>query len=188
MNKIKVYTLMIFFIPMISMFSSGNNDLFTLQELASISNLIVRGEVVKIDCFYGENGQIYSNIKFEAKEILSGDYNENQIIEFTLFGGTLDGITTFTLEAPQFQLNSESILFLHEVKNTNSIKIQYQITGLCQGKFDLVKRDNKQYVMRDKSQESNLKITDTGDDLKFTDDSIISLSDFKKAIDLFSKK
>ena len=160
--------------------------LFTMDELVNESNFIVSGKVISISCFEGTNGRIYSDIKFQVSKVYKGHIQTKQELIFTFMGGTIGNRTTTVPEYPQFKENSESILFMNNKSDDKESRNSFFITGLTQGKFDIISNGDK--IVRDKFMSIQININD-GKENKFIDNKrSVSLSEFVRHLEFLIYK
>jgi len=185
--NLKFYLLIFLFgiISIIPSEASEHEKLFTLEELTTNSSLIVKGKIISINCYEKEGGRFYSDISILVTEVIKGETEKERVLNLTYYGGTINGLTTFVLNFPVFCLNEESILFLNKIESKNSFKIKYKITGLNQGKFNLLNESTKVCVSRDHSMARGLLVKREDKEFKFRNNSSLSLSEFIGLIRLF---
>ena len=120
-----------------SLFATIMKEL-TLKELCTISSDIVIVEVVKKQSYLNENeNRMHTRIDLKIVDKLKGQFEKNDQIGLTVYGGSINGITTVVVGAPVFTTGEKSILFLSE-RNSNTTGQNYSVVGMGQGKFDIV--------------------------------------------------
>ena len=149
-----------------------------LRDLATLSDFIVRGKVVHIETYENQPGRRYSNIYFHITTCYKNKSLEGQDIVLTIFGGTIGRSTVITTVYPQFNENQESILFLKRYLPKDQIKYQFYVIGLTQGKFNIIKENGQEFLLRDKFAGMEIKILTNNVVSELSNNSKIPLNDF----------
>ena len=115
----------------------------SLQELCSLSSDIVIAKPISSTTFQSENKKhIYTNIKFGVIDKIKGRFTKHDEFEMLVYGGKLNGITQFVVDAPSYKIGEESLLFLKENISRESIRIFFTVTGGIQGKYNIYIDEN----------------------------------------------
>jgi len=178
-SSLKVMLLIFYSLLIVDISAFSGEKHYTFTELIIKSDLIVRGKVISLKSYKKEKGRIYSDIVFRVTKTYKGQKIDNEEITFTFMGGTVDGITTFIIEYPQFIKNQESILFLNRYSIEYNKQQKYVIAGLSQGKFNIY-QDNKNnfIVRRDQFAGYNIEIVKEGKGMLLNNSNHVSLNDF----------
>jgi hypothetical protein len=80
-------------------------------ELVSRSDLVVHGEVLSVESFEDDNGEIYSRARVVVDDFLVGTYDDT-IVEFTYPGGIVGDVGMMTSISPSVAAGEEVVLFL----------------------------------------------------------------------------
>jgi len=80
-------------------------------ELVEASDLIITGEVNRIESFYGADSFIYSRAYVTVGDIMLGDY-ESDVVEVVYPGGIVDGVGMATSISPALDDGMDVVLFL----------------------------------------------------------------------------
>lgn len=163
----------------ISLFAGDDKErVFGLRDLATLSDFIVRGKVVRIETYENQHGRRYSDVYFHIITCYKNKSLEGQDIVLTIFGGTIGRSTVITTVHPQFNENQESILFLKRYLPKDQIKYQFYVIGLAQGKFNIINEDGQQFLLRDRFAGSGLKILRNNVVSELSNNSKIPVNDF----------
>jgi hypothetical protein len=160
----------------------------SLKELCKKSTDIVNARVISIQSYLSENKRrIFTDIELEVLSNIKGKTKVSQKIRLTVYGGTVNGVSTIVVGAPKFSVGEQTILFLSNI-STNNGGVNYRVSGLSQGKFNVyadpvtkiekVVRDNFEKPLR---QEIN------GSTIFITSKKSILLQDFLSWISIYSK-
>ncbi len=160
----------------------------SLRDLCERSNNIILARVISTQSFFNDKEKrILTNIKVEVTENFKGELKPSSNLVFTVLGGTVNGTSTFVLDAPTFNVNEESILFLSSVNLPNNQK-NHVVVGLSQGKFNVsidpitkVKKVSREQI------EIPLKLDKDSSPLPLTSRESIALNEFVKDIDQYLK-
>lgn len=184
-NNIFLSIILCFFLLNAKDYLFSQDKLYTIDDLVSSSNFIVLGKVTSISNYEGGNGRIYSDIKFQVSKVYKGKIQTDQELNFTFMGGELGKRRTTVLEYPHFTKNNESILFLNQINDNKKAQNAFLITGLIQGKFDILSEDgNDKKICRDKFMSLQMNIH-TGNEIKTLDNNrTVLLSEFVKQLEL----
>lgn len=188
MKKYRLLTTILIFLqaPFFSSYSVENNENYTFSSLMKESALIVQGYVSSVESYEKSKGRIYSDIKFIITEVFEGDYDVNSTIEFTYLGGTVNEITTFVLELPQFSTNQKSILFLKKFSSKNNGPEFYDVVGASQGKFNISSDEfGNEVVKRDVLVDEELVLDDKISFQRLSNSEPMSLNEFIDRIENF---
>lgn len=158
-NNFAFYVLILCLLVYSNTIYMNDEKQFSMAELVNSSKFIIYGRVISINSYQGENGWILSDIRIQVQKNLKGKMKTNMEIVFTIIGGTLGNRTTMTLVYPRFKANQEMILFLNQIRDESNIPNSFFITGMGQGKFDIIKDLNDNLnIIRDESIASQLVI------------------------------
>ena len=152
----------------------------SLQKMTAASDHIVIAQVVVTKSYYGPKRQkIYTDVTLEINETIKGRLQKSDRIQITLWGGTVDGITTFVTDYPEFSKNQESVLFFAEKTATKTEKKHFQIVSLSGGKFDISTdpKTNEKRIINTHT-DSLLKLKKNGTSLPIANSQAIELSRF----------
>lgn len=117
-----------------------------LPKLVDTSELIVVGEVVKVDARV-ENGRVHSYIDIAVQETWKGE--EKETVRIGQIGGKTEELATIVHGMPSFQKDERVLLFLEKPKAAK----HYVVTGLAQGKFSLRKQsESGEWVLKPKTE------------------------------------
>ena len=155
---------------------------FTLEELCQESELIVLGKIIEIESNWIEGKkQIKTEIIIEVKTVYKGNTNSGETIAISKLGGTVNGITMMAVGEPQYQIGTESILFLFEDRNPTSTVNGLKLMGFAQGKFNCFSLNGDKLVRRE--QFNNALETIAGKKtFLFPNDTHIYFSEFENQI------
>lgn len=160
-----IYVLLLFF-TLIVVYSQSQE--LSLQELCSLSSDILITKPISYTTFQSENKKhIYTNIKFEVIDKVKGRFAKHDKFEMLVYGGTLNGITQFVVDAPSYKIGEESLLFLKENRSKQSIRIFFTVTGGVQGKYDIYidKNSRVKHLVKELSYMLSSNIENGTDDL-----------------------
>jgi hypothetical protein len=138
--------------------------------LCDNSSDIVIVNVVSIRSYLKEGEKrIFTRIEMQILDNLKGELNVSEKIILKVCGGSINGITTFVVGAPTFNVGDRSILFLSKTVLIDGNRT-FLVTGLSQGKFniftdsetktDKVVRDQIDIPLRPEKNAVPLYITD----------------------------
>jgi hypothetical protein len=102
----------------------------SVDEMATRADLIVRGQVDRIDS-YKDGDKIYTNIDVAIAETWKGEA-ETTTVRIRVYGGVADGRRTIVIGAPCWDPGEEAVLFL--VGNGPGT---FDVLSLAEGKFRL---------------------------------------------------
>jgi hypothetical protein len=164
----------------------SQRKVYTFDDLVNSSNLIVRGKVNAVYTYEIRKGVLLSDINFRVTKVYKGNEKISSDLIFQVFGGTKNGITTTIIEDAQFELNEESILFLKDNNQRNSIQ-KYFIIGLSQGKFNILFEKGTEVITRDKYESNRLSFFQDNLEKIVTNKISIRLTEFENYIKEKSK-
>ncbi len=87
----------------------------TTEDLISLSDAAISGEVVATNSYMTENMRIYTDIEFKVDEAIKGSFNENSSVVFTIPGGRVNGYAMVCSEMPEFKVGDKTILYLRQL-------------------------------------------------------------------------
>ena len=148
----KCFYFLISFFPII--FAHSQSVEFSLQELCNESTDILIAKPISYTTFQSDNkNHIYTNIKFKVIETIKGRFITDDNFEMLVYGGKLNGITKFVVDAPSYTIGEESILFLRENRVKETLRIFFTVAGGIQGKYNIYvdKNDGVKHVVKDQS-------------------------------------
>ncbi len=154
----------------------------SLKDLCMASSDIIIARVVTVKSYlHPVNGEIYSDIQLEVEGTIKGQFQNQDGLELTVYGGTVNGITSFIVGAPQFRIDEQSVFFLSEGPPVD-LKRNFSVVGLSQGKFDIFidKKTGEEKVVRE--LDLPLQLEKNGPRLSLTTTQAIRLKDFEKYI------
>ena len=116
----------------------------TLQDLVQQADLIVLGRCGGMrSAWDAERKRIFTYVTVVPERCLkSGECPYS--IQLRVLGGTVDDAAMTVAGTPKFHVNEGVILFLKKASTP-----YYQVLGLSQGKFSVIRRGNASYVTRD---------------------------------------
>jgi len=106
----------------------------TLKDLCEQSSDIIIAEVVSAQSYKEEN-RIYTKVELGVIDKIKGRFRKFDKFNLTQYGGTVNGITTIVVGAPNFIVGEKSVLFLLERNSIRGGK-NFIVLGLSQGKFN----------------------------------------------------
>ena len=132
----------------------------TVMTQASVEMLAEKSDAVLIvacqdsrAAWTGKNGnaeKIFTHTYVKVLETLAGDIDVDDVLHIVQLGGTVGTFSMRFAGAPEFKAGERVVVFLH--KRTNKAQQQIQdhwfVTGLFQGKFDLLQLDGVLQVQR----------------------------------------
>jgi hypothetical protein len=151
---------------------------YGLMDLVKSSEFIVRGKVIRIETYEKEPGRRYSDVYFQIIKSYKGKSIEGSDIVLTVFGGIIGESKVFTLIDPQFEDGQQSILFLRRFLPKDQMKYRYYITGLAEGKFNIVNENGQEFLLRDKYMSTRLKVLNNNRVNEISNSQKILLDDF----------
>ncbi|MCM1987985.1 matrixin family metalloprotease, partial [Methanococcoides seepicolus] len=105
------------------------NKQLSLQELTEDATIILIGNVENVKSEWNEDEtQIFTNITISVGDVIKGDVPD-QRITIRQMGGTVDNISLYIIDSPQFSLDEEVLLFMKPGF--------IPIVGMSQGKFSI---------------------------------------------------
>jgi hypothetical protein len=154
---------------------------FTLKDLCMKSDHIIVAQVVSMKSYWNpDQRRIFTEIQLEVNDNIKGQFQKQDQLKLTVYGGTVNGITTIVVGAPRFTVGERSVLFLSE---RHSVKFgrNFIVVGLSQGKFNIFidKETGEDKVMREQI-EFPLQLEKEGLSLPLTNTQAITLRDFVK--------
>jgi hypothetical protein len=120
----------------------------TLKEICNESNNIIIGTPVSMNSYKSNDGRhVYTDIDIAVEKSMKGNLTNQDVIKLTMYGGTIDGNTTYVVGFPRFFLKMRSFFFLKE-KTASIEKLKgpqrvFVISGIAQGKIDIIEKDGK---------------------------------------------
>lgn len=122
----------------------------SLEEMVGESDEIIIAETTSMNSYTRLNGtRIYTDIHFKVRQKIKGKVGENEELKLTIYGGTVNGITTYVVGGPQFVTEQTYLLFF-KATVVPPFKTKYSVVGLSQGKFEIMKdpSTNQQVITR----------------------------------------
>jgi hypothetical protein len=153
------------------------------RKMCAISSDIVMARVISVQSYLrSEQRRIFTDIELEVDETLKGHSQKYDRMKLTMYGGTVDGITTIVVGAPNFTLGERSVLFLLETQSAQFGR-NFGVVGLSQGKFDIFidQATQEEKVVRDQTG-FPLQLEKAGPRLALTNTLALPLGDFVKHI------
>lgn len=150
MYKIKWFTFILLLITINSLIFPQEKPL-SLEELCTVSSDVIMGEPVLLNSYKSADGKhVYTDIDIKVKRKFKGNLKNNNIIRISTYGGTIGDITTHVVGFPKFFKNMNSIYFFKETLHENLVSPQRQflISGLTQGKLDIVDQGGQKVIKR----------------------------------------
>lgn len=130
------FEIMITFVGVIFLYATTSREL-TLKNLCEQSSDIVIVKVISAQSYLvKEKNRIFTKIELEVTDNLRGQFQKYDKFNLTIYGGTVNGITTIVIGASTFIIGEKSILFLSQRKSNGSGK-NFIVVGMAQGKFNL---------------------------------------------------
>lgn len=116
------------------------------EELISITNVIMEGEVVKVTSEYSKDKTIiYTFVQIAKVDVLKGRVDQN-IVELRFVGGKTKDETIDVPSIPKFTVGERGIFFIRTYFDpTKTISM---IEGFDQGKFVLKSNDRKEEIVQ----------------------------------------
>lgn len=147
-------TLLAYFFFFSSSFIIAQEVPFTLKELCEKSSDIVIGTIKSMNSYTSDNGKhVYTDIDIAIEQKLKGQLSHNSMIKLTMYGGNIDGITTYVVGFPKFYPQMKSFYFLKEefveIDYLKGPQRVFNIVGLTQGKMDIIDNKGETIVLRD---------------------------------------
>lgn len=165
----------------------AQEKVLTINELVNSSKIIVLGKVTNINPWFGGNNRIYSDVKFHILKVYKGNIKQNQVLSFSLLGGSIESRRTTVLEYPHFSYNAESILFLNMINDNYAVTNALVTIGGAQGKFDIIEINNVRSICRDKFISTALIIKSGNEYKSLTNKQTILLSEFESQLESLIK-
>lgn len=155
----------------------------TLKEMCNQSTDIIIAKIVSKNSYHSfDKKDVFTDVTLKVTKKIKGKFNANENMKIITYGGTIDGITTYVVGAPTFQINTSSILFLAEIKSKTTGKItNHRIIGSSQGKFDVVDDNNVKKIQR-KSDYGTLILDESRNNLDLSHGKAINFDNFIKNI------
>jgi hypothetical protein len=178
-----IFTSMIAPLIFITLSSASTVIELTLKDMCSVSSDIVITRAISIQSYLrSDQNRIFTDIQLEVNDVMKGQFQKGDQIKLTMYGGTVNGITTFVVGAPQFDFGKHSVLFLLESQSTHFGR-NFAVVGLSQGKFDIFvdQATQEEKVVRDQIH-FPLQLEKGGLRLSLTSTQALPLSDFVKHI------
>ena len=183
---IKIIVLFIFIsilLPIPHSISTSVKEM-SLKDLCKSSNEIVIARVIDLQSYLiSDKNRIYTKINIEVEESIKGNLKSKEQFTLSIYGGTMNGITTFVVGGPQFSPGENIILFLKQFKDSIATNKGLFVAGLSQGKFNIIEDEKTKLkmVIRDQCEKLLLSEKDNSTIL-LTSLNAISLSDFLQYI------
>jgi hypothetical protein len=121
MRVSRTKTTMLLFLLCLFLLTAFNADariaFLTTEDLISLSNAVVSGEVVATNSYMEKNMRIYTDIEFKVDEVIKGSVNENSSVIFTIPGGRVNGYAMVCSEMPEFKIGDKSVIYLRQLKS-----------------------------------------------------------------------
>ena len=192
--KYKNFKMLVFFgiITLFLCITAANSTTMvelSLKDMCQKSSHIVVARTISVNSYLKPGQQrIYTDIVLEVTEKIKGQLQNQESLKLTVYGGTIDGITTLVVGAPTFTVGKQSVLFLLEKKSARSGQNHFTVVGLSQGKFNIFtdNKTNTKKVVRDQL-ESPLRLEKDGNRLSLTNSQSITLTDFLNRIKNYTK-
>ncbi len=136
----------LFFLFLSSFVFSTTIIFVPLEESFSLSDLVLKGEVLEIYPTLDFEGQVKTRIVLFVEECLKGDVPAGGIFEFEAWGGKYAGYNVETVGEASYEIGEKVLVQLEEIEGI------YHTLGLSFGKWK-VKRDINgfEYLERDLS-------------------------------------
>lgn len=160
--------------------ADDKEKVYGLMDLVKSSEFIVRGKVIRIETYEMEPGRRYSDVYFKIIKSYKGKSIEGSDIVLTVFGGIIGESRIFSLIDPQFEDNQQSILFLRRFLPKDQIKYRYYITGLAEGKFNIINENDQEFLLRDRYISTGIKVLNNNMVNEISNSKKILLDDFIK--------
>lgn len=161
----------------------GQITVFSLDDLCNNSKeIVIAKQVSKEYSFNEKTKRVYTKYTFIVLESLKGELFTNDKFEIKLYGGTHNGLTTFSPDYPSFISNEESLLFLNQNKRNNEKKNKYSLTALSQGKFKIKNENNREKIIYRDNFYSPLIVDENNSKSKISKDIGIELRILKNSI------
>lgn len=158
----------------------------TLKEMCSLSSDIVIARVNSMQSYLRpEQRRIFTDVELEVDEMLKGQFQKRDRIKLTMYGGTVDGITTIVVGAADFTIGERSVLFLLE-RQSSQFGRNFVVVGMSHGKFDIFldQAIAEEKVIRDQTN-LPLQLEKDGLSLPLTNTQAFPLNDFVQHIKTF---
>ena len=140
-NYIRFITIFIIIITIflwVALLNATTMKIITLDDLCRKSNEIIIARVTAKNSYWNEDkDRIYTDIYFKVEQNIKGRLKPLDQITMKYYGGSLDGVTTLVVGAPQFTVGEKSLLFLAEKQSDKTQQNFYVISGFSQGKFNI---------------------------------------------------
>ncbi len=125
---------------------------FSLKDLCLKSSDIIIARTISVNTYLKPGQQrIFTNVQLEVSDKIKGRFQKQDRLKLTLYGGTVNGITTIVVGAAQFTVGEQSLLFLSERQSARSRQNYFVVAGLSQGKFNIFtdSETNEEKVVRE---------------------------------------
>lgn len=116
-----------------------------VDESISLSNFILKGEVLDTYAGYDLKGQVVTNVVLYVEETLKGDLKEGSTFVFQVWGGKIDGIEVETVGEAKYEKGEKILVQLEEIDGS------YHTLGLSFGKWKVMEKDGREVLLRDLS-------------------------------------
>ena len=117
----EIYFLIILLLLFAGQSSASFIKAFTLEDLCNNSSDIIIASVVSKNSYYNsDKNRIYTDVFLKVEEKIKGNFQKQDLLKLKLYGGTVNGITTFVVGAPQFTIAEKTFLFLNERQSSES--------------------------------------------------------------------
>jgi hypothetical protein len=108
----------------------------SLEDLTKRTDLILVGKVKRIECEWnGDSTRIFTYVTIAVEIPIKGVSGAEELTIRQL-GGTVDSLTLWVSDTPQFKQGEEVLVFLEPVERAH-----YSVVGWFQGKFTI--KDNQ---------------------------------------------
>ncbi|MBC8342346.1 MAG: hypothetical protein H8E61_00010 [Bacteroidetes bacterium] len=146
-NLISTFTFFIIFLN-VFLFGTSMKEL-TLQEMCVNSTDIIFAHVIMVNSFWNDDhNRIFSEIELEVDNNIKGQQQINSRIKIFCIGGSIDGIKSFVIGGPHFDVGKNYVLMLTEMQSAD-YGTYFSVVGLPQGKFNLITLINNGTVFGD---------------------------------------
>ena len=117
----------------LSQSSAGLVVKLSIEEMTTMAQSILVGNVTHIANYQGDKGYIYTQITLSVEQTIKGETRGGVII--TVPGGEVNGHKMLVEDAPSFQLGERAMVFLEEPDGT------FVVVGGFQGKYTIDKNN-----------------------------------------------
>ncbi len=147
LNKVPLVLIFVLLLVLISISGKTSDIEVTLKELCIFSTDIAKVQVISLHTYKEDStNRIFTDITIDIQETYKGTLFHHDEIIFKTYGGTVDGITTFSPDNPSYSVCEEAILFIGRIRNT------YHVVASAQGKYNIIKDEETgtELVRRDR--------------------------------------